>query len=362
MKAGIWGTGNIAETHAASLKSLGINISAVVDTNIEKAQFFAKKWGVQSWSDNPEILLHQDIFSVHVCTPPALHYDMVHMLIENSKHVLCEKPLCLKSEEVHLLEQLAKANGVTGAVNYNVRFYDACQQAYQMINSESFGDIYMVHGSYLQEFHVLPVPYGWRYEPKLAGRMRAVTEIGTHWFDLAMFLSMKKITKVSAMFGHHQPSRYLENGIMIAAKDHDTNQVFTVDSEDSAFILFQFEDGAIGSVVLSEVSQGRSNQINIEITGENKNLWWNSEVPAVLNSASKGTGIRVERFDFGNNSFGDSFRELIKVFYQVIQNNEDVNVNLLPGFKTGAEVASVCEAVMESAYSKGQWKEVKCGR
>ena len=61
-----------------------------------------------------------------------------------------------------------------------------------------------------------------------------------------------------------------------------------VSSEDAAAVNLKFENGAIGTVLLSEVSQGRVNRISLEVTGEKMNLWWNSEDNNILNTAVKG--------------------------------------------------------------------------
>lgn len=101
-------------------------------------------------------------------------------------------------------------------VNFNVRFHTACQAARKAVQAPDFGRVLLIHGSYLQEFGALPAPVDWRMNPQLAGRMHAVTEIGSHWMDLAQWISARRITAVSAQFDHFHPTRYAENGVMHA--------------------------------------------------------------------------------------------------------------------------------------------------
>jgi len=207
MKAGIWGAGFVAHTHAEAIRGENISIGAVVDADLKSAAEFADKWGVEAFGSDSAILFADDIKVVHVCTPPSLHYEMVKRLLDAGKHVLCEKPLCFENEQAERLVRFAKEKGLICAVNYNVRFHQACQKALEIVSSPDFGRVLLVHGNYLQEFHALPAPTGWRYESGLAGKMRAVTEIGSHWMDIAQYVSGKKITHVSAVFANYNPTR-----------------------------------------------------------------------------------------------------------------------------------------------------------
>jgi predicted dehydrogenase len=113
--------------------------------------------------------------------------------------------------------------------------------------------------------------------------------------------------------------------------------------------MLRFEDGAVGSVFLSEISPGRGNHLSLEITCENGNLWWNEEENNVLYTAQKGEGIRKEVFAFGN-GFQDTFVSLIRSFYAG---------SGYPDFEDGALTAKVCEAVVRSAADDSAWTMVR---
>lgn len=359
MKTAIWGAGYIACTHAEALLAAGIDIAAVVDVNEEKAKAFAAQYQIEKWGRDSSLLLADEIRTVHVCTPPNLHYDMVMMLLEHGKNVLCEKPLCFENGQAEKLAKKAKECGVVCAINYNVRFHMACQKARKLVDSESFGRVNLIHGSYLQEFHAFPAPVDWRYHTELAGRMRAVTEIGTHWVDIAQYISGQKITALSANFGNFYPERYVEAGMMYPDSDHGRRQErMNVSSEDAAAVNLKFENGAIGTVLLSEVSQGRVNRISLEVTGEKMNLWWNSEDNNILNTAVKGNGVNSEIFAFGN-GFMDTFRELVKAFYKDVKAGCVSDSPVYSTFEDGKDIVKICNAMLQSADSDGKWVSVE---
>ncbi|CCZ62879.1 Gfo/Idh/MocA family oxidoreductase [Hungatella hathewayi] len=359
MKTGIWGAGNIAHTHAEALLASGITVGAIVDVDSQKAEAFAKEFGIEKWGTDPSILLEDEITTVHVCTPPNLHYEMVMMLLDHKKNVLCEKPLCFDNKQAEELANCAKECGVVCAINFNVRFHMACQKARKLVEAGEFGRVNLIHGSYLQEFNAFPAPIDWRYNTVLAGRMRAVTEIGTHWLDIAEYISGCKVVALSASFGRFYPERYVENRTMYPdSGDGRRTETIEVLSEDAAAVSLKFDNGAIGTVLLSEVSQGRINRITLEVTGEKKNLWWNSEDNNILNTAVKGGGVNSEIFGFGN-GFTDTFRSLVNSFYEDVKKGKVSEQPVYPTFEEGKNIVEYCNAMLESADQDGRWVSIR---
>lgn len=356
MNVAIIGAGWISDTHAEAIKAAGAKIEAIVDTNIEAAEAFAKKWDIPVCSADVSVVYKDSIQVVHVCTPPIMHYEMVSSLIKAGKHILCEKPLCFNEKEAEELVSLAKQYNAVCATNFNVRFHMACQKAKQLVSDENFGRVLLVHGNYLQEFHVLPAPMGWRYNDELSGGMRAVTEIGTHWADIAQYVSGKKIVAVSAQFGCFNPVRRVKDGLMYA--DSDDGEILNVSSEDAACINLRYEDGVIGSVLLSEVSPGHVNHIFLEVTGEKGNLWWNSEQYNILHTATQNSGVNTEIFAFGN-GFMDTFRELVKYFYDAVEKGVVPENPAYPTFEEACGIVKICNAIQRSAVNNAAWEEIK---
>jgi len=367
VRTAIVGTGFSAALHARALQGLGHRPVAVVGASIAQAEAFAAQWSVERFSDDLALALAGDIQCVHICTPPALHAGMLRQAIQAGKHVVCEKPLCLDPAEARDLLQLAREKQVIHALNFNARFYDACLRARQMIipstpGMSGFGPVHLVHGVYLQEFHALPAEAGWRYQPELAGPMRAVTEIGSHWIDLARFWTGLEIVAVSASFGCFTPDRLLAGGLLTAAQDQPATkpagaQAVRVDSEDAAVIALRFSNGAIGSLLLSEVSHGRYNNLHIEVTGAQQSIWWNSETPDRLHQACKASGILVQANPFAG-GFPDTFRVFIAQVYQDMARGRPDEHPAYATFQDGAINAAVCAALYASAQAGGRWVKV----
>ena len=60
------------------------------------------------------------------------------------------------------------------------------------------GRLMSITGSYVQDWLLLPEDYNWRVEPGGPANLRAVADIGTHWMDLAQYVSGKPIRAVCA--------------------------------------------------------------------------------------------------------------------------------------------------------------------
>ncbi|NRB47105.1 MAG: Gfo/Idh/MocA family oxidoreductase [Saprospiraceae bacterium] len=354
MKAAIIGTGLIANTHVQALQSLGQDVAAVVNRNQERGEAFARKWNIPSCTTSFADALSDEIQVVHICTPPALHYDMIKAALMAGKHVVCEKPMCIEPQRARELTKLAQEKGRIGAVVFNVRFHEASQHAKAKLADSAFGPIRLVHGSYLQEFHALPDYYSWRYQPELAGPMRALTEIGSHWIDLVHYWTGLEITAVSAQFGAFDPERKLREGMMHRGGE---GEQLEVSSEDAAMLSLRFSNGAIGNVVLSEISHGRSNRLQLEITGTQQSLWWNNEQPYQLHLGEKFHGFQTLTFPFGD-GFGRTFQACFAAIYADIERGETSPDHPYATFEDGYRNAAVCMAAYRSAQEDGKWRIV----
>ncbi len=357
MRCAIVGNGFAARMHARALKGLGHTLSAVVGADAERAAAFARDWGAERSGVEIGLALSGDVGCVHVCTPPELHYPFVREALRAGKHVLCEKPLTIDPRQAGELARLAEGKGLVAAVGFNARFHAACGEARAKIAGGAVGDLRLVHGSYLQEFHALPDAWGWRYRPELAGPMWAVTEIGSHWVDLARHLTGLEVRAVSASFGRFARDRHLAGGVMYAEAREGSRPV-RVESEDAALVSLRFSNGALGNVVLSEVSHGRINRLEIEICGSDGSVFWNSEDPYRLGTARKGGGVAsgVHAFSGG---FSDTFASLFEAVYRDIEAGKPSREPAYPDFRDGWRNAAVCAAIARSAAADSAWVEVE---
>ena len=90
-----------------------IKLTAVYSRNLEKGKQFAAKYGVEKVYNNYEEMAQDpEIDAVYVASPTYMHYAHSITMINYGKHVLCEKPVCSNREELDILTQAAKEQGV----------------------------------------------------------------------------------------------------------------------------------------------------------------------------------------------------------------------------------------------------------
>src|SRR4051812_18276553 len=93
IKTAIIGTGFIGKVHTENVRRLGsVEVAAVVGSKPERAQKFAKEFGIpKAAASLEEVLADPEIQAVHVCTPNVDHAPMSKAAVLAGKAVLCEK-------------------------------------------------------------------------------------------------------------------------------------------------------------------------------------------------------------------------------------------------------------------------------
>lgn len=159
-KALIIGCGRIAgggpnaglETQAGAINAeIRLTLSACVDTNKEKAQFFARRYDCKAYSDTQAALNENKIDVVSICTPDNTHYTIACSVIESFSRprvLFLEKPACSTKEEYSTLRGLADFYGVMLVVNHTRRFNPQYKILRDMLLSKQLGSMYRVNATY----------------------------------------------------------------------------------------------------------------------------------------------------------------------------------------------------------------------
>ncbi|MBQ8184118.1 MAG: Gfo/Idh/MocA family oxidoreductase [Clostridia bacterium] len=87
-------------------------LDGVYSRSKEKGEKFAQATGAARVFNNFTELLSSDTDLVYVASPNVCHFEQCKALIENKKHVICEKPITITLEQFRELSALADENGV----------------------------------------------------------------------------------------------------------------------------------------------------------------------------------------------------------------------------------------------------------
>jgi predicted dehydrogenase len=107
---GILATGWIAELFTQDLISSGLKVAAVGSRNLEKANAFAKRFGIaNAHGSYEELVADPDVDIIYVATPHPQHVDAALLALDASKHVLVEKPFALNAPEARQIVDRARS-------------------------------------------------------------------------------------------------------------------------------------------------------------------------------------------------------------------------------------------------------------
>lgn len=378
LSVGVIGTGFIGPAHVEALRRLGIHVKGIAGSSAERAAPKAEALNIETVYDSAEALIADpEIAVVHITSPNHLHYPQAKAALLAGKHVVCEKPLAMNTRESSELVALAKERRLVNAVNFNIRFYPLAHQAKAMVQNGDLGDVRIVHGSYLQDWLLLPTDWNWRLEPELGGDMRAVADIGSHWLDLMTFVTGLRVEAVCADFAtfisvRKKPAKPIDTftGKLQTATDTVDQPIHT---EDYATILLRYEGGARGALTVSQVSAGRKNRLFFEINGAKSSLAWDSERPNELWVGHRERPNEVLMKDPSlldplarqfasypgghNEGFPDTFKQLYVAVYRYLQAGNFEAVPDFPTFEDGHYELTLGEAILQSARER-RWVEV----
>jgi len=100
-----------------------VQLVAVVDPDLEKAKRKVSDKSVHLYSNLEEMLAHEQVDLVDICTPSYLHADQAIKAMNSGIHVLCEKPVALTLEDADRMLQASIRNGVFFMVAHVIRFW-----------------------------------------------------------------------------------------------------------------------------------------------------------------------------------------------------------------------------------------------
>ncbi len=370
LKAGVVGTGFIGVVHVDALRRIGVEVTGVVGSTAERAR---AKSVAPVYESYEALLADERVDVVHLTTPNHLHYPQVKQALEAGKHIVCEKPLAMTAAESAELLELAERSGLVHCTNFNIRFYPMVQEARARVRDGAVGEVWNVHGGYLQDWLLLPTDWNWRLEPDKGGGLRAVGDIGSHWMDLVQFVTGLEIEALFADMATVIPVRQRPKGeveTFAAATDVEREDA-PMSTEDLAHILLRFKGGARGSCVISQVSAGRKNATRFEVDGSAASLAWDGEAhetlwlgrrdapneillrnPALMSAESRGTTSLPAGHAEG---FAHTFKELYRAVYRAVAAGEPGDD--YPTFRAGHVENVLAEAVAQSSREE-RWVEV----
>ena len=363
LKAAVVGMGFIGVAHVEALRRAPyVDVVAIADSFGAKEK--AERLGVPAgYADYEEMMDKCKPDCVHVCTPNSMHMDVAMAAIRRGINVVCEKPMARNADEAQKMVDAVRESGVIGALNFHNRYYPIPYQMRRMVQNGELGNIYHVQGGYLQDWLQHKTDFSWKLLSDQCGKTRATADLGSHWIDLAEYVTGQKVKEVFAEFKTIYPQR--------TQMTKDGPEEVDIDTEDFSCVMLRFDGGAVGAATFSAVFSGNKNQTVLQVAGTKQSLEWDNEKvndllighrdepnglltkdPSLVDSAT----ASVISYPAGHaEGFPDAFKQNFTAIYGAIRGEKPINP--FATFEDGLHAMKICDALFESAHT-GKWVSI----
>lgn len=335
-------------------------VAGALSSTPEKARASGEALGIprvyDGWAAmlDHELALPADerIEAVSIVTPNHVHHPVAKAFAAAGIHVICDKPLCLTSEQADDLVATARDAGVVFGVTYNYTGYPMVRQARAMIRAGELGEIRKVIVEYNQGWLAEKLEATgakqaeWRTDPARSGVAGAIGDIGSHAENLVATVTGLEIEAICADLTTFVPGRAL---------DDDGN------------LLLRFRGGARGVLIASQIEVGEENDLRLRVYGTKAGLRWRQEEPNELivtrNDAPRtvytrnGPGLHQDALDAARIPPGhpEAFLEAFANVYAGVAASIRGAQGDHPTVEDGARGVRFIETTVASARSDAKW-------
>ena len=240
LKMGIVGAGVWGATHAGIYEEHAFaETVAICDENESKAKALAAKYNVAAvYTDYKEMLEKADCDAIAIVTPDFLHADIAIACANAKKHLLIEKPLATKREDVFNIMEAIEKNNVRAMVDLHNRWNPPVNTTKQVIDAGELGEPYSAYVRLNDVKWVATDMLSW------AAQSSILWFLGSHSLDTMQWLLGSRVKRVYSV------SR---EGIL---------KKEGVDTPDMYMTTLEFENGCIAQMENGWVTPNANTNIN----------------------------------------------------------------------------------------------------
>jgi UDP-N-acetyl-2-amino-2-deoxyglucuronate dehydrogenase len=245
-RVAVVGCGRISKNHFEALEHIeGLSLSAVCDSDPERAREAGEQHHVPWFRSYEEMLAEAPAEIVTIATPSGLHPQQGILAAQAGKHVITEKPMAISLSAADELVQACDAAAVHLFVVKQNRLNSTVQLVRRAIDKGRFGRIYMANATVRwarpQEYYdQAPWRGTWEFDGG------AFMNQASHYVDLLQWL----IGPVESV---------IAKTATLARR---------IETEDSGIAVLRFRSGALGSIEVTMLTYPRNLEGSLTILGE----------------------------------------------------------------------------------------------
>jgi myo-inositol 2-dehydrogenase/D-chiro-inositol 1-dehydrogenase len=316
MNIGFIGVGGVAQPHLQNLQKMkGVNITAVCDLDLARAQKVADAYGAESYDDYHEMLRTEELDGCYVCVIPGAHGNIELDLATAGIPFYTEKPVHLNLATCRKVVDALEKKGTINCVGYHWRYMSSTQTVKKFVDKHR---VSLVEGSWYGGMPGVP----WWRQIELSGGQ--LVEQSTHIVDMARYLA-GEIHTVYALGAQ---------GAMADIENYDIDDV--------SVVTLQFDSGAIGQITSGCIA-GEHGGSKVEIAVKGRD--WQAQVGGQAKVSDKKGARDVPEPQSWQEQLGNGD----KAFINAIKN--DSSAKILSDYISGAQTLAVTLAANQSMKS-----------
>jgi D-xylose 1-dehydrogenase (NADP+, D-xylono-1,5-lactone-forming) len=147
---GILSTADINEKVLAGVQgSPAVDVVAVGSRSAERAQEFASAHGIpRAHGSYQDLLANPDVEAIYIPLPNGLHVEWTLAALAAGKHVLCEKPLSPRAEEVERCFDAAERAGLVLSEGFMWRHHPQAERLESLVRGGAIGELRLVRAAF----------------------------------------------------------------------------------------------------------------------------------------------------------------------------------------------------------------------
>ena len=312
-----------------------------------------------------EAVRDDGIEAVVIATPNWTHRHIAETFMNAGIDIICDKPMAISQQDCTALVALQKETGLVFAITHPYPYHPMVRQAHKMVRAGTIGKVRQALVEYAQDWATVPEDpefrtLAWRRDPSKIGRASATGDIGTHALQMIEFVSGLNVNQLRAEFHVCGAPKAME---------------------DTAYINLRFDNGAPGSLWVTQAAPGNYCALRFRVFGDRGGLEWNQEFPEHLRYSpvdepeqtivrGHGAGIlpdaeRMALLPRGHveglsDAWGNLYAEAA-IAIEARRNGGTVPEGLLalPDIHTGARGVHFVNAAADSHEAGGVWMDLK---
>lgn len=334
LKAALVGVGVAGQvSHIPAWKKLeGVELVALCDRDLEKAQRVAQRFGVPTaTTDFDAVLADDEIDIVDVCTPNYLHAPLAIAALESGKHVLVERPIARNASEAEKMVKAAdKADRVLACALAH-RYREDTRILKKFVDRGELGDVFYAKSGWLRQRTDWRTEE-WRQQKQVSGG-GVLLDLGVQMLDLTLhILGQPKVESVSA----------------------SAHRAGKAEVEDSLVALVRLAGGCVLNLEVTWGLLMEKDFAYVNLFGQSGAALWN---PLRIHKGMHGSLVNVTpTVDSPRNVYKQAIEAQIESFADSVRKGQAA-----PAIATAREVLEVMRVVDAIYRSAEQGREVRLG-